>query len=250
MKHFLLLTLFLTSSIHWSYAQKKQKSNKYYIGLEANLGYTFPSFNINDQERWKPTFYAAGSILATFNTRLHRDFRLAIGGGVTHYNMHNRQEGKRLIIFFTTPNILASVNYTFLRHDKHIFFTQLSGNSHLGFKDISYTTDFYHIQFSATRPYHYFLKPEIGYRRYFKHKMQGARFKNPYEIGIFYQYNFFRLGEAKVTEDDFELILTPKGEIIGIYYRILIPFGKAKFVYYNPPKKAKPNTTIIQNPRF
>jgi len=250
MKHIALSVILLIVSSFSSIAQKKQKTFKYAYALEANVGYTFPRYNIKEQDRWSPKLYIAASVYGNFIVRFNQNWRIDFGLGGTHYSMANASSSKQLLMTFTTPKIVTSLNYTFLRYKKHIFFAQLASGVHLGFKNVAFSRPAYDVAFSSSQRYHYFFKPEIGYRKYFKHKMKGKKFKNPYEFGIFYQYNITSIGEALVTEDDFEIIMMPKGEIIGLYYRIIIPFGKRRMIIYQQNKTAKKPAPIIFNPRF
>ena len=112
----------------------------------------------------------------------------------------------------------------------------------------SFTDEFetYKVTVQGKNRFYPFIRPEIGMRRSFKKKMKGSPFKMAWETGAYFRLNLTSLGTAMIEETDFEVTLSPRGDIIGMYGRILFPAGR-KSLKMKEKETARP--PIIYNPR-
>ncbi|MCB9340784.1 MAG: hypothetical protein H6577_21885 [Lewinellaceae bacterium] len=228
--------------------QKTTKINKYSIGLEINVGHSFPNFD-KEQEQWKGTFYPAGGINVLFVNRINQKWITDLGVGITGYALTNQGSVDNYVLDFASPTISSGVSYNFLNRHGQENFIKLTSGFQLGYRG-TFIDEFedYTVRIEGNHKLYQFIRPEIGIRRYFKQRMKGSRYKMAYEFGTYFRYNLNILGTATIEENDFEVTLKPRGNIIGGYFKILFPAGKKRIRL--KPQKEKELPPIIYNPRY
>ncbi|MBR9922064.1 MAG: hypothetical protein GYB31_14590 [Bacteroidetes bacterium] len=228
--------------------QNRHNSNKYSIGIRVDAGHSFPNFS-NTSSDWKGTFYPAGGINLMLVRRFNQNWTAGLGAGVAGYALTNRGPIDKYILDFASPTLTTEIGYIFMTTHNREGFLRLSGGIQLAYQKV-FEDQFetYTVSIEGENLLLYFIQPELGIRRYFKQKMKVSRFKTAYEFGVFFRYNFNRLGTATISSSDYEVVLTPSGNIMGAYFKILFPIGNKRFEA--KPKKEKPLPPIIYNPRF
>lgn len=76
--------------------------------------------------------------------------------------------------------------------------------------------------------FYFFLRPEIGIYRRANQKLKGSSFYNAFEISAYYRFNFNSLGEVNITDDETTTKIIPKGNIMGLCIRYVMPPGKKR----------------------
>ncbi len=228
--------------------QKTNKINRYSVGIEIDIGHSFPNFD-KEQERWKGTFYPAGGINVLFVNRINQNWISDLGVGITGYALANRGSVDNYVLDFASPTISSGISYNFLNRQGQENFIKLTSGFQLGYQG-AFTDEFdnYTVKIEGKHNLYQFIRPEIGIRRYFKQRMKGSRYKMAYEFGTYFRYNLNTLGSVKIEEDNFEVTLEPRGNIIGGYFKILFPAGKKRVRVKQQKEKELP--PIIYNPRY
>lgn len=246
MKLILLAILILIPAI--LIGQKTTKINKYSIGIEIDIGHSFPNFD-KVQERWKGSFYPAGGLNILFVNRINQKWITDLGVGITGYALTNKGSVDNYVLDFVSPTISTGISYNFLNRHGQENFVKLTSGFQLGYQG-AFTDEFetYSFTIEGKNKLYQFIRPEIGIRRYFKHKMKRFRYKMAYEFGTFFRYNFNALGMATINEHDFEVTLKPRGNIIGGYFKVLFPVGTKRIGIQQNREGKLPR--IIYSPRF
>lgn len=124
---------------------------------------------------------------------------------------------------------------------------QLMFGAQLGYtKTLVEEFETYQVEISGSRPFYYFARAEWGVRWPW-HKRHRRGLPKPYnECGVFYRYNFNALGTARFTGSDYVLDMQPSGNILGGYFRVVLPAGRKKVKLPDPP----PPADIIYHPRM
>ncbi len=228
--------------------QKTNKINKYSVGIEIDIGHSFPNFD-KEQERWKGTFYPAGGINVLFINRINQNWITDLGVGITGYALTNKGNVDNYVLDFASPTISSGISYNFPNRQGQENFLKLTSGFQLGYRG-TFIDEFedYTVRIEGKNKLYQFIRPEIGIRRYFKQKMKGTRYKMAYEFGTYFRYNLNTLGTATIEETDFEVTLKPSGNIIGVYFKVLFPAGKKRIRI--KPQKEKELPPIIYNPRY
>ena len=118
MKSILLIISFLIPAI--VIGQKTTKINKYSVGIEIDVGHSFPNFD-KEQEQWKGTFYPAGGINVLFVNRINQKWITDLGVGITGYALTNQGSVDNYVLEFASPTISSGISYNFLnRHGQKI----------------------------------------------------------------------------------------------------------------------------------
>lgn len=208
--------------------QQSTKINKYSIGLEIDIGHSFPNFD-KEQDRWKGTFYPAGGINLLFVSRINQKWIADLGIGITAYALTHKGSVDHYVIDFASPTISSGISYNFQKRQGQENFIKLTSGFQLGYQG-TFEDEFetYTVKIEGKNRLYPFIRPEIGIRKYFKQKMKGSRYKMAYEFGAYFRYNLNTLGTAKISEHDFEVTLEPRGNIIGAYFKILFPAGQKR----------------------
>ncbi|MCB0637041.1 MAG: hypothetical protein KDC54_10515 [Lewinella sp.] len=229
-------------------AQGATALNKYAVGMEIGIGHSFPNFD-QEQTRWQGTFYPAGAINLSITNQLTARWIAEVGVGITGYALTNRGSVDKYVLDFASPTISAGLSHHFLNPQGQGNFIKLTTGLQLGYQG-SFTDEFdtYRVRITGSRSLYPFIRPEIGIRRYFKHRMRGSRFKIAYEFGTFFRYNLSTLGTATIEEPDFAVTLAPRGNIIGAYVRLLLPAGNRRV--RSQPERPSELPPIIYHPRY
>ncbi len=248
MKTVILILIIVFFSQNFLIGQKSTRINKYSIGVEVDIGHSFPNFD-REQERWKGTFYPAGGLTILFADKINQSWTVGLGVGITGYALTNNGPTDKYVLDFTSPHILASIGRNFQNSAGRENFVKLTSGFQQAYQGV-FVDEFatYKVTVSGKNKLYYFLRPEIGVRRYFKRKMKGARYKTAYEFGAYFRYNLNALGSAKIEENNFEITLEPRGSIIGGYFSVLFPAGRKHMRMKQRPEKELP--PIIYNPRY
>jgi hypothetical protein len=208
--------------------QRTTKINKYSVGIEIDLGHSFPNFD-KEQDHWKGAFYPAGGINVVFVNRINKNWISDLGVGITGYSLTNKGSVDNYVLDFASPTISSGISYNFINRRGQENFIKLTSGFQMGYQG-TFIDEFesYSVRIEGKHKLYQFIRPEIGIRRYFKQKIKGARYKMAYEFGAYFRYNFNYLGSATIREVDFETTIKPRGNIIGGYFKILFPVGKKR----------------------
>ena len=240
----LILLLLSTANI---YSQNFTRVNKYAMGVELHMGSTFPNI-LEQQDQWKAKLHASGGFNLLFVNRLNANWSADIGIGLTSYFMNYRGPIDNYIFDFISPLALAGISYSIPTSKRQESFIKLTSGIQMGYQgEFIDEFDAYTVYVEGTNRWYYFLRPEIGMRRYFKKKMKGSRFKQNYEFGTFFRYNINDLGIARIEENNLNLTIQPKGNVIGGYIKFLIPAGNQGIKVKSLEEQLPP---IIYSPRF
>lgn len=227
--------------------QKITSVSKYFIGMEIDIGHSFPNFDI-EQDRWKATFYPAGGLTVLFSNRINERWMADLGLGITGYALTNRGSVDHYVLDFLSPTFSSGISYSMQNHPGQENFIKLTSGFQVGYQGkLLEEFDLYTVEIEGKNTLYPFIKPEIGIRRYSRYRMKGSQFKMAYEFGVFFRYNLRTLGMAKIQEKDLEVTLEPSGNIIGGSFKILFPAGGKRVRLQG--EKAKTFPSIIYNPR-
>lgn len=226
--------------------QRVERVPKYAIGIEMDVGHSFPAFD-REQDEWKATFYPAGALSVLLAHRLGKSWSADLGIGLTAYSLTNRGPVDRYTLDFVSPHLQSGISFSRPTQRGKESFVRLTTGFQLGYRG-SFTDVFetYLVTIEGKRSLYYFVRPEIGIRRTFRKKLGGARHRMAYEFGTFFRYNWMDLGSARIQQPGSELLLQPRGNIVGGYYKILLPAGRRK-VRIEPPEQPLP--PVIYHPR-
>ena len=230
------------------FGQKSRNINKYSIGLEVEIGHSFPNFSAG-QTNWKASFYPTGGLNVLFVNRINKTWISELGFGITAYALSNRGPQDHYVLDFASPTVSTGISYNFRYQKNKEHFIRLTSGFQTGYQgnfvDVYET---YSVSVEGKHKLYPFIRPEIGIRKYFKQKMKGARYKTCYEFGTFFRYNLNTLGIATIRDDDVEVRLEPRGNIMGAYFKVLFPAGKKRLrIKQEQTKELSP---VIYNPRF
>lgn len=242
---FVALSILIPSML---FAQKTKRINKYSIGIEMNIGHSFPNFDI-EQEHWKATFYPAGALNVMFVNRINQHWITDLGIGITGYALANKGSVDNYVLDFASPTISSGISYNFLNNEGQEHFIKLTSGFQLGYQgEFVEKFETYTVKVESKNAIYPFIRPEIGFRKNLKQRMKGSRYSLAYEFGTFFRFNLNTLGTAQINETGFQVIIEPRGNIIGGYFKILFPSGKKTIKM----KKQRPTIlpTKIKNTRY
>jgi hypothetical protein len=229
-------------------AQKNSQNNKYAIGLEVSLGHSFPNFT-NDQDLWSAGLYPSGSLTASLMRRFNQHWSSSLGLGLTAYFLTNHGPVDKYILDFASPHFTSSFAYTFRNTKGQENFLRLTNGLQLGYQGTLVDQfEAYTVVIEGQDLFYYFLRPEIGIRRYFKQKMKGSRFQMAYEVAAFFNYHINPLGTVQIYETDQIISLEPRGSVMGVYVKFLFPSGRERIRKLKTKPTPKPPT--IYHPRM
>ncbi|MCB0663208.1 MAG: hypothetical protein KDC24_10745 [Saprospiraceae bacterium] len=229
-------------------SQGPSKFSKYSIGIEVNVGHSFPNLQ-PEQTHWKGTFYPAGGISLCVSNRINQKWISDLGIGITGYALTNKGSVDKYVLNFASPTISTGISYNFFNRKGKENFLKVTTGLQAGYQG-AFTDEFetYSVEIEGKSIVYPYVRPEIGIRRYFKKRMKGSRFKMAYEFGTFFRYNILTLGKVTITEQDFEIAFQPNGNILGGYFKVLFPTGRKRVKMKKESAKELP--PIIYNPRF
>ncbi len=216
--------------------------------LEIGVGHSFPSFE-EKQDVWKGTFYPAGHLSVGVGHSFSPQFQVFMAYGISGYALVNKSEFGRYVLDFASPMVLLGVRYYQQHTKRRGYFYRLSGGAQLGYRG-TYAEQFqtYSVFSESSDNFYSFVRPEIGMRFTAKNKLQGHKYKYSFEVATFFRYNFNRLGTATFQSRNSVAIANPKGDVIGLVFRYVIPYGtkriKQKSTSDEPPIKKRENNTL------
>lgn len=239
MKNLLALTLLISLLSNNSMAQSQVVINKYSIAIDIDAGHSFPNFN-KPQDRWKASFYPAGAITISLRGRLSNHWQTDLGLGITGYALVNKGPVDKYVLDFASPHLTTGIRYAERKGNRNEKFIGLKTGMQLGYTQ-SFTEEFstYQVTISGNDPLYFFLRPEIGLRNSLNKRVNG--FNLSYEFGTFFRYNLNYLGSAKFDEPANTTTITPRGNIIGMYFNIVFPAGRQKMKVILDEKRRKSN---------
>ena len=169
-------------------AQNSSTTNKYSIALSIAVGHSFPDFN-RPQDRWQASFYPAGGISLSFETRLNQDWTLDLGIGLTGYALTNRGPVDRYVLDFASPTLSSGLSYHFQNKKRQDNFIRISGGVQLAYQgEILDEFETYSIHIASEDRLYPFIQPEIGIRRFSRKRMKGSRYKMACDLGVFFRF--------------------------------------------------------------
>lgn len=226
--------------------QQTNRINQFSIGLEIEAGHSFPAFD-TEQNRWSASFYPTGGLTVALEKKINRKWIADAGGGLTGYALTNKGMVDRYTLDFVSPHLITGISYHFQNHRGRNHFTKISTGFQVGYRG-SFTDEFetYKVTVQGKNRFYPFIRPEIGMRRDFKRKMKGSPFRMAWEAGTFFRWNLTSLGTASIEETDFAVTLRPRGDIIGMYARLLFPTGRKSL---KMKEKETTRPPVIYNPR-
>lgn len=226
--------------------QKASRINQFSIGLQIEVGHSFPTFD-TEQNRWSASFYPTGGLTVALEKKINRNWIADAGVGLTGYALTNKGMVDRYTLDFVSPHLITGISYHFQNPRGRNHFAKISTGVQAGYQG-SFTDEFetYKVTVQSKNRFYPFIRPEIGMRRSFKGRMKGSPFKMAWETGVFYRLNLASLGTAQIEETDFVVTLRPKGDIIGMFARVLFPAGRKSLVM---KEKETVRPPIIYNPR-
>ena len=151
---------------------------------------------------------------------------MGAGLGLTGFWMENRGPYDNYILDFASPALTAGLQYLWRNHFDKESFVRLGGGMQVGY-DEAFVESFegYEVQISSDQPVYYFVRPEIGFRKITKFKTKTSRYPVQYEMGSYICHYFNGLGEVVFVEDDFVAPSRPRGFTLGVFFRVLLPYG-------------------------
>lgn len=228
MRTIYLSILFIFLGTQLLFAQKSKRVSKNHFGFELSLGTTFPHFDL-EQDQWKALYYSGNSFTFLWSNRLNRHWIADFGIGVSTYLMFNQGPVDLYILDFISPHFMTGISYNQTINRNKESFYKISFGSQLGYRgELTQTFKTYKVEIESKNQFYFFVRPEVGIRNKFKKKIKNSPFQLSYELGTFFRLNFNRLGKATFTQDDLKFSIRPKGDVIGIYFKLLIPAGKRK----------------------
>lgn len=244
---YLLVFLFVLGNCCYTLAQKTRQTAKFHIGIETNIGTTFPNF-VTEKEKWQPTVYAAWEARLSVLMRFSQHWSGDIGVGLSGYAMGNKTINDRYTLDFFSPSLLLGLQYSTSISKKSEGFLGLSIGGQQGYND-SFTEVFedYTVVSSSTDLSYFFIRPQIGIRKEMETKRK-KKFPISYEYGVYFRYNVNGLGKAEFTHtDNYIEILQPKGHVSGVFFKVLFPSSNTKIRLKTKEKELPP---VIYNPRM
>lgn len=210
------------------FAQKTKRINKWSVGLAIDVGHTFPHFD-RPQNRWKAPRYPTGSMTGIVANRLTQKWIVEAGIGGTLYWMVHKGPVDKYILDYASPHFISGISYNMLTKKRQEQFFKLSGGMQVGYQG-EFVDEFetYTILVEGQNRILKFIRPEIGIRRFSTKRAKGTRDKIAFEYSLFFRYNFDKLGLVKIEEEDFEVYLNPRGNIVGASFRLVFPTGSKR----------------------
>lgn len=216
--------------------------------VEIGLGQSFPSFI--QQNNWKAALYGAGNAGIGYARWLQPNWRISGTVGIWSYALRNRISFDYYTLDFSSPYCSAGLRYyKQLYRTKGVFF-QLNPGVQLayrGFINENHTN--YDVLISSNHNVYPFLLGSVGIRKTQKKRLKGHKYRYSFEFAAFARINGNRLGTAIFTESNQTTVLNPKGDVIGITMRYIIPFGKKrlkhKVLKENKPFKRPEDSTLM-----
>ncbi len=224
MKNCLLLCLSLLCFL--VRAQRKY-TNKHGVGMELFIGHSYPNFQSN-QTFWKAGLYGAGGMHISWEERMTQKFLLNAGLGLSAYALKNKGPVDDYILDYASPHMMLGGKYLIdsKRNGEGVFGVSLGGQ--LSYKGtINDNFDLYSVSIQGSRSLTYFVRADLGIRKYFDRSFNRA--KPAYEFGTFFRYNLTSLGTARFASNSYDVILEPKGHVMGLYARVYVSSGRARF---------------------
>lgn len=220
-------------------AQKTKNTGKYNFGISTFVGHSFPNYLVNEN-RWKGKFYSAGGLIFLIQNKLSKKISTEVGLGMSFYALVNKGPVDNYVFDLVSPHLTTAIQYLNPVKKNVEGFIKLSTGWQVGYQG-SFTDyyDRYQVQITARNSFYFFVLPEIGIRNKVFTKINQKPQTIYYEISSYFRYNLNSLGEAKFIESNYVTIAEPKGNVIGINFKILFPFGK--MLTYQPEERSKPS---------
>ena len=240
----ILLLFIIPFTYQKLYAQKTKRITKWSIGFAIDAGHSFPHFD-RAQTRWKAPRYPTGSMTGFIANRITQKWIVEAGIGGTLYWMVHKGPIDKYILDYASPHFISGISYNMLTKKRQEQFFKLSGGMQIGYQG-EFIDEFesYTILVEGQNRILKFIRPEFGIRRFSTKKAKGTRNNIAFECSVFFRYNFDKLGLVKILEEDFEVNLNPRGNIVGASFRIVMPTGRKRL-----KMKQLPLEPIIYHPR-
>lgn len=235
----------LTSTLLFS--QRMRKTNKFAFSASANIGQVIPNFT-TDHTRWKAGYHLSGGFTLGTEVRLHEHWSAGMGLGLTFFYLDNRGPSENYVLDFFSPHLMGGLSYLWRdAHGRESFF-RLNGGLQIGYdRAFVETFDGYEVQISSDDPLYFFARPEVGFRKTTEWKTKTSRYRMSYEVGSYVRHYFNGLGKVVFVEDRFSSPAEPRGFTLGIFFRILMPYGNESTKVLAPENFYPP---VIYNPRY
>lgn len=228
-------------------AQRMRKTNKFALSASANIGQVIPNFTTG-QDRWKAGLHLSWGFTLGAEMRLHEHWSAGMGAGLTGFWMDNRGPYDHYVLDFVSPHLSAGLEYLWRDPSGRESFVRLNGGMQVGYER-TFVEEFedYDVVISSDDPLYFFVRPEVGFRKTTDWKSKTSRYPISFEVGSYVRHYFNGLGQAVFVEDDFVTPSEPRGFTLGIFCRLLLPYGNASAKVQAPENFYPP---IIYNPRM
>jgi len=198
------------------------------LSPEFSPGSTFPNF-VGEKNDWNAKLYAAGAFSVMLSKRLTENWDAVAGIGMSTYHMNNRGKFDDYLLDFSSPHLLAGIGYYKNPFSRTQSFVKLIAGSQLGYNGIQKENyEQYTVNIKGNGLFHFFVRPEIGIHIKARQKLKGSSFYNAFELSAYYRFNFKSLGEVNIIESQANTLIVPRGNIIGINIRYVMPPGKKR----------------------
>ena len=215
--------------------------------MTANIGQVIPGYT-TEQDRWKAGIHLSGAFNIGAEMRMNEHWSMGVGLGLTGFWLDNRGPFDNYILDFASPALTTGLQYLWRNHTERESFVRLGMGIQLGYQE-SFVEEYdgYEVFISSDQPVYYFIKPEIGFRKTASQKTKVSRYPVQYEVGSYLHYYFNSLGDVVFVESNFIALTKQRGFNLGIFCRLLIPYGDEN-VKMTAAEMANP--PVIYNPRF
>ena len=198
------------------------------LSAEFSPGSTFPNF-VGDKNDWNAKLYAAGAFSVLLSKRLSKHWDAVSGIGMSAYRMNKRGKADDYLLDFSSPHLLAGIAYYKNPFSRTQSFIKLITGSQLGYNGIQKESyEQYTVNIKGKGLFYFFLRPEIGIHMKARQKLKGSSFYNAFELSAYYRFNFKSLGEVNIIEAQTNTQIIPRGNIIGLNFRYVMPPGKKR----------------------
>lgn len=228
------------------FAQQKRKVNRFACSLSVHTGQVIPGFT-TDQDRWKAGLHFGWGFQVAAEMRVKEHWSVGGGLGLNGFWLNNKGPFDHYIIDFASPTAAAGVQYLWRTDVNKESYIRLNGGIQMGYNDtITEIYEGYTVQISSQYPVFYFARPEVGFRKTTRLKTKSSRFPLQYEWGAYWLYYFNGLGDVLFVEANHQTSARPRGLSLGIFFRMLIPYGN-EHTYIKAPAYFYPS--VIYHPR-
>ncbi|GEM_PF-6569283 len=210
-------------------AQPTVMKNKHTWGLEVTGGTSFPNFPAG-QHDWRAGIYPAGAFSAFLSKRMTKHLSIEVAGGITAYVLVNKSPVESYVLDFASPHLMAGMEYhRKVKSDKETFL-RFSPGAQLGYTQTLVSQhSTYTVYIEGEDQFYVFGRADAGFRKNVRlPKKVGGQWL-AYELSAFYRHNVNRLGKVRFVTGDRSVTIRPRGSIMGLAIRIVLPRGKERF---------------------